>query len=209
MSYEACIFCKMATENINTTFLLQQLRQGSEQAFTLLYDQYSKPLYKNILYLVKDEDIAQELLQDLFLKIWEIRQTIKQEGSFKSFLYKVAENMVYMHFRKTAKDNNLIAQLVMSYVDYEAPSEDTFLSEQNYELLKQAIQNLSPQRKLIYILCKFKGKSYEEVSNELGISISTIRDHIVKGNKTVKQFFFHNKDIAIVFIASQLIILKK
>jgi RNA polymerase sigma factor (sigma-70 family) len=195
----------MSSDNENLILLLQQLRQGSEQAFTILYDKFSTPIYRNILHLVKNEDIAQELLQDLFLKIWEIRQNIKLEDSFKSFLYTVAGNMVYTHFRKTAKDNILIAQLVSSYVDYETAAEETFLSQQNLDLLKLAIEKLSPQRKQIYTLCKIEGKSYEEVSNELGISTSTIRDHIVKGNKTIKRFFLANTDIAILFIASQLI----
>jgi len=199
----------MTADDENLKLLLQQLQQGSEQAFTILYDQYSKPIYRNILRLVKDEDVAQELLQDLFLKVWEIRQTIKLEGSFKSFLYKVAGNMVYMYFRKTAKDNRLIEKLIISYVDYETNNEETIISEENLDLLQIAIGTLSPQRKQIYTLCKLEGKSYEEVSNQLGISTSTISDHIVKANKTVKQYFLLNKNMAVLFILGQLFIHNK
>ncbi|QHS55906.1 sigma-70 family RNA polymerase sigma factor [Mucilaginibacter sp. 14171R-50] len=199
----------MDLDNENLKLLIQQLQQGSERAFTVLYDQFSQPIYRNILRLVKDEDIAQELLQDLFLKIWEIRKNIKQEGSFKSFLNKVAENMVYMHFRKIAKDNRLIEKLVISYADYETNNEESNLSEENLDFLQIAIGTLPPQRKQIYTLCKLEGKSYEEVSNLLGISTSTISNQIVKANKTVKQHFLLNKNIIVLFILEQLLTHRK
>jgi len=195
----------MASDNENLKLLIQQLQTGSEKAFTAVYDKYSPQLYRNILRLVKDDEIAQELLQDLFLKIWERRQYIKIEGSFKSFLYKVAENLVYAHFRKIAKDNRLIAKLIISYDDFETNVEETIISRENHDFLKKAIENLSPQRKQIYTLCKLEGKSYEEVSNELGISTSTVRNQIVKANKSIKQYFTLNQDMVIVLLASEIL----
>jgi len=195
----------MNSDNENLKLLILQLQQGSEQAFTLLYDKYSKQLYRNILRLTKDEDVAEELLQDLFLKIWESRENINPEKSFKSFLYKVAENMVYAHIRKIAKDNRLIDKLVISYVDIDTNAEDLIISKENQDLLHKAIAHLPPQRKQVYMLCKLEGKSYEEVSSELGISTSTIRNQIVKANKAVKQYFVLNQDIAIILITSHIL----
>ena len=194
----------MTSDNENLKLLIKQLQQGSGQAFTLLYDKYSKQLYRNILRLVKDEDIAKELLQDLFLKIWESRGNINPEKSFKSFLYKVAENLVYGYFRKIAKDNRLIAKIVISYVDFDTNAEEAMISNENHGLLKKAIENLPPQRKQVFTLCKLDRKSYEEVSIELGISTATVSDHIVKANKAVKQYFIQNRDIAALFLLSQL-----
>jgi len=195
----------MDSDNENLKLLILQLQQGSDQAFTLLYDKYSKQLYRNILRLTKDENIAEELLQDLFLKIWESRENINPEKSFKSFLYKVAENLVYAHFRKIAKDNRLIAKLVIAYVDVDINAEDVIISKENQNLLNKAIENLPPQRKQVYMLCKLEGKTYEEVSNELGISTSTIRNQIVKANKAVRQYFISNQDIAIIVITAHLL----
>lgn len=189
----------------NLHFLIEQIKQGDQPAFTLLYDKFSRQIYRNILRLVKDDDIAQELLQDLFLKIWEIRQDIKAEGSFKSFLHRVAENIVYMHFRKTAKDARLVEKLIAAYVDYESDPEESAISEENLDLLQIAIGTLPPQRKQIYTLCKLEGKSYDEVSKLLGISTSTISDHIVKANKTVKQYFLLNKNTIVIFILGELL----
>ena len=193
----------MASDNEKFNLLVEQLQQGSELAFTRLYDQYSKQLYRNIFRLVKDEDIAKELLQDLFLKVWNIKDEIDPQKSFKSFLYKISENLVYMHFRKIAKDKRLIMQLIAMSVQFDNNAEEAMICQDDVKLLNKAIEKLSPQRKLIYTLCKLEGKSYEEVSSELGITTSTIRDHIVKANKTVKKYVYLNQDIAIILIASQ------
>jgi RNA polymerase sigma-70 factor (ECF subfamily) len=196
----------MTSDKENLNFLLQRLQQGSEHAFTVLYDKFSKPLYRNILRLVKDEDIAQELLQDLFLKIWDIRAKINPEKSFKSFLYKIAQNLVYTHFSKIAKNERLIAKLAISYAEYDDNVEEKLISKENHQQLKMAIDSLPPQRKLIYSLCKLDGKSYAEVSQELGISTDTVSSQIVKANKAVRMYFMVNKELALLFVASQVLI---
>jgi RNA polymerase sigma-19 factor, ECF subfamily len=195
----------MASESVNINLLVGQLRQGNEAAFTFLYDKYSNQLYRNICRLVKDEQVAQELLQDLFMTIWKDREKLNPEKSFKPYLYKVAENMVYAYFRQAAKNKRLIDRLILSAMEFDSNAEDTMIAKEDHHLLRKAIENLSPQRKQIYTLCKLEGKSYEEVSKELSISTSTIRDHIVKANKTVKQYFHSNQSLAIMAIATHLL----
>lgn len=195
----------MVVTEINPDNLIDQLQQGNGSAFSALYDMYSKPLYRNLLRLVKDEDVAQELLQDLFMKIWEIRERIEPEKSFKSFLYKIAENLAYAHFRQIAKNERLIAKLIISSVEFVTNAEDTIIVKENHALLQRAISSLSPQAKQVYTLCKLEGKSYEEVSQQLGISHKTISGHIVKANKDVKRFFLLNSETAVVLIVINLL----
>jgi RNA polymerase sigma-70 factor (ECF subfamily) len=196
----------MDLDTLKTELLVKQLRWGSELAFTPLYDLYSKQLYRNILRMVKDEDVAQELLQDLFLKIWESQSSIDPEKSFRSFLYKVAENLVYMHFRKLSKDKRLIERLILSANVFENNVEDGIISKETNNLLKQAIEHLSPQMKKVFTLCKLEGKSYEEVSKQLGITTSTVSNHIVKANKAVKRYFLNNQEVALFVIISNLLL---
>ncbi|MCO5946733.1 RNA polymerase sigma factor [Mucilaginibacter flavidus] len=91
-------------------------------------------------------------------------------------------------------------------MDYEINKEESILSEENLDFLQIAIGTLPPQRKQIYTLCKLEGKSYEEVSNLLGISTSTISNQIVKANKTVKQYFLLNKNVIVLFIVEQILL---
>jgi len=99
----------------------------------------------------------------------------------------------------------LVDNLIRRTVDFEPYAEEIMISRENHDLLQRAIENLPPQRKKIFALCKIEGKSYEEVSCELGISTSTIRDHIVKANKAVKLYFYQNQDMLILLITTQVL----
>lgn len=188
----------------DNTSLIKQLQKGNQLAFTNLYDQYSKQLYRNIIRLVKDEEIAKELLRDLFMKIWEIRENLDPDKSFKSFLYKVAENLVYGYFRKVAKNQRMIDRLIYVSTELDSNAEDKLITKESHALLNNAIENLSPQRKRIYKLCKFEGKSYKEVSDELGITTAAVNSQIILANKAIKQYFSLNQDIAVLLIVGEM-----
>lgn len=169
--------------------LLLQLKQGSEHAFEKIYTLYSARLYGNLLKLVKLEEEAKEILQDVFLKIWKEREHIDTEKSFRSYLFKIAENKVYDFFRKAARDKKKeVALMAIASPGYEL-AEEFLLTDQNAAILREAIESLPPQRQQVFRLCKLEGKSYKEVSELLGISTSTVSDHIVKATKSVREYF--------------------
>ncbi|EHQ25549.1 RNA polymerase sigma factor [Mucilaginibacter paludis] len=192
----------MSLDKTNITLLLNQLQQGSERAFAKIYDHCSRPLYRNILFLVKDEEVAQELLQELFLTVWTRREQIDPDKAFWPYLYMVARWLVLNHFQKVARDKRLIDHLIITTVDHVTNAEENMIDQETYELLMRAIEDLPPQRKQVFKLCKFEGKSYQEASEILGISTSTIRNQIVSANKSVKEFFLLNTDLAVFLIVS-------
>jgi RNA polymerase sigma-70 factor (family 1) len=182
--------------------LLIRLQQGDARAFEQIYRAYSPGLYGKLLRLLKSVPQTEEILQDVFLKIWEYRASIDIEKSFPAFLFKIAENKVYDFFRNVTRNRKLQAEFIeLCTIDYTALQE--FVEEDDKSiLLENAISMLSPQRQQVFRLCKMDGKSYKEVSELLGISQSTISDHIVKGTKSViSQLVSHKKellDLAIV-----------
>ena len=167
--------------------LLLSIKEGNREAFTQLYHRYSVRLYQNLLPLVKSPQIAEEIIQDLFVKVWEKRAGIQIQGSMVHYLFRIGENLVYDFFRHAAQDRKLKAQLSY-YMSTDDPIAEWYLDmEQKEELLGKAIEQLPPQRQRIFRLCKLEGKSYQEVSLQLGISISRINDHIVKAIKTIQK----------------------
>jgi RNA polymerase sigma-70 factor (ECF subfamily) len=173
--------------------ILAQLFLGNEHAFEEIYKQYSTRLYGNLLKFVKSDADAQEILQDVFLKIWNNRQHIDIERSFRSYIFKIAENQVYDFFRKAVRNKKMEASLMAaSSLEY-MHIEEMLLNKENTLLLEKAIDSLSPQRQQIFRLCKLEGKTYKEVSELLQISVSTISDHIVKGTKTIRIYFENNE----------------
>jgi RNA polymerase sigma-70 factor (family 1) len=187
-------------ELLNEKNLLLQLKLGESHAFDLIYKHYSPKIYRNILRLAKDEKLAEELLQDVFMKIWEKRETLDVEVSFKSYLFRIAHNLVMDMFRRAAFDKNLLAHLTAVSTELYSNTDEITDLKDTRALLQEAIDALPPQRKKIYLLCKFEGKSYDEVSELLNISSSTISDHIVKATKSVKKHL-SDKDYAIIMAA--------
>ena len=165
----------------------------SEADFEQMYRLYSPRLFRCVLKLVKSASQAEEILQEVFLKIWEYRSSIDPNKSFRSFLFKIAENKVYDFFRKVSRDKNMESQLVASgsanYTGIESWDQD----DETEVILQKAIEGLPPQRQQVLRLCKLERKSYQEVSAMLGISVSTISDHIVKGTKSIRDYFGGNR----------------
>ena len=170
--------------------LVLALQRGDEEAFETIYGLYSQRLFGRLLKLVKTEAQAQEILQDVFIKLWQYRHSLDPEKSFRSFLFKIAENKVYDFFRKAARDKvmeaNLISLSTTNYINIEEYTR----AEENLILLYKAIERLPPQRQQVFRLCKLEGRSYKEVSELLSISLSTISDHIVKATKAIKEYFY-------------------
>ncbi len=179
----------------NEKELLLLLKEGNEPAFENIYKLYSSRLYGNIYRMVKSESDAQEILQEVFVKIWKNREGIDPEKSFRSYLFRIAENKVYDFFRKVVRDKKMQARLLVVATEHYDHIEELVLRKENNDLLFKAINSLSPQRQQVFRLCKLEQKSYEEVSRKLGISTSTISDHIVKANKAVREYLFDNIEV--------------
>lgn len=180
--------------------LLLLLKSGDEAAFEKIYKLCSPRLFGNIYRMVKSESAAQEILQETFIKIWNNHSIIDPERSFRSYLFKIAENNVYDFFRKVARDKKIQAQLAAVATEHYDHIEELLLKKENALMLQKAIDSLPPQRQQVFRLCKLEGKSYDEVSGQLGISLSTISDHIVKANKAVREYLLENMDITIIII---------
>lgn len=188
----------MIIAETNEKDLLIQLVTGDEAAFRQIYFLYSGRLYGNILKLVKSRSVAEEILQEVFIKIWEHRKHIDVNQSFRSYLFRIAENKVCNFYIRASRDRALIKTLTGIISNNYSHVEEGIVSREQAAFLHHAINSLPPQRRQVFQLCKIEGKSYEEVSILLGISISTVSDHIVKANRYLKEYARKNKELIII-----------
>ena len=177
----------MYNEHSDEKYLITILNKGDDASFEALYRLYSKRLFGYLIRLVKSESIAADLLQDAFIKIWNNRQNIDPEKSFRSYLYRITENLVYDFFRKAARDKKLQAAIIESYDDSYNHVEESFCVAEVDHKLKEVIKLLPAKRRQVFQLIKIEERSYEEVSELLHISVSTINDHVVKATKSVRK----------------------
>lgn len=162
------------------------LKDGDEPAFVELYNRYKLRILGNLIKLLRSEDLALELSQDLFLKIWDTRKQLDPEKSFRSYIFRISENMVMDFFRRAARDKKLQAQMMVAQSELYSHIEENIIQAQESKRFEQAIALLPPQRKQVFTLCKLEGKSYQEVSELLGISTSTVSDHLLKATRFLK-----------------------
>ncbi|MBL7699278.1 MAG: sigma-70 family RNA polymerase sigma factor [Chitinophagaceae bacterium] len=177
----------MVNENIiDERAVLSRLAQGFEDAFEEIYRQYSARLYFKLLKIVKSKIFADEIMQDVFITVWEKRSNIDSSKCFQSYINCIAVNKCYDHFRKIARDKKMKKKFLNDNTLPLLESEPGATANRE-SAITTMIEKLPPKRRMIFKMCKIDGKTYEEVSSQLGISPSTISDHIVKANLFIKK----------------------
>jgi len=184
----------------NEQSVILRLQKGDSDAFRELYNQYHQPLYHYVLRFVKSPALAEDVLQDVFLKIWEIRSRIDPELSFKAYLYRISRNSVFKLLKKIAVDENLRTQVLKQFSQSVADADLKILWQQYEALLQAAINRLPPQRRKVFKLCREEGKSYEQVAEELGISRNTVKEHMVLAMKLIREHIDQYGDTSTYFI---------
>ena len=167
--------------------LFSRVKAGNKNAFEQLYRDHSGGIYYNLRRMTRDDQLAREILQDVFTKVWEKKEILKIDKPFQYYLFRMAQNSVTNFYRSIKRNKKMLENLQLLASEITHQPIESIKTEVEEELLLQAVDCLSPRRKKIFILCKLEGKSYEEAGKILGISVSTIGDHIVKGTKTIRQ----------------------
>lgn len=173
--------------------LLQRLKNSDHAAFELVYHAYKQRIIFNLLRVLKSRDLVEEVVQDLFLKVWNTREQIDLDKSFNAFLYTIAANMAKNVFRKAAYDKKIRSQLLPIEKHIYTHIEEEIESQEIQTTVNNLLNLLPPQRRIVFRLCKLEGKSYKEVSELLNISENTVGDHIKKANLTLKQYDKNSK----------------
>lgn len=167
-----------ADMNTLDAVLVERLHENEVAAFDTLYWKYHEVVYRNILKLVKETVVAEDILQEVFIKLWEKRQEIKASQSVAGWLFVISFNLSVNYSRKKLREQTFHQKLLSLDPGEETGVDRKALQEVQYHLLEQAIAELSPQRRRIVTLCKLEGKTYEEVANELNISRNTVKEHL-------------------------------
>jgi RNA polymerase sigma-70 factor (ECF subfamily) len=155
--------------------LVVKLRAGDVSAFDCLYWRYYQVVYRNILKLTKDPLVAEDILQEVFIRLWEKRQNINFEQPVVNWIFVISFNLSIDYTRKKLREQELHRKLLA--VSDAVPLNPS-VYEEYYQLLKRAIDQLSPQKQKVVKLCKLEGKTYEEAAAELQISRHTVKEYL-------------------------------
>lgn len=164
------------------------LRDGSYSAFEFIYHRYKTRIAGAMLRILKDPELVDDLLQELFVRLWERRSTIDPDQSIKAYLFRVADNLIYDCFRRIAKDRRAQERIFSLITDFGCETEERIFAQEERRVIEAAIALLPPKRRKVFVLCKLESKSYEEVSLLLNISVKTVNDHIYKANQFLRNY---------------------
>jgi RNA polymerase sigma-70 factor (family 1) len=177
--------------------VLAKMIQGDETAFTSIYRHYHPALYVYMLRFCRIPSLAEDLVHDVFLKVWEIKHRINPELSFAGYLYRIARNHVIKTIDKLATDRVLREQLFAELNEPVAEEQpEQLVRAKEYErLFQDALQHMPPQRLKVFRLCRQEGRSYDEVADLLGISRNAVKKHMVLGMRFIYDYVHRYGDI--------------
>ncbi|SFO99659.1 RNA polymerase sigma-70 factor, ECF subfamily [Chitinophaga sp. YR627] len=186
--------------------VLLRMMQGDESAFTKIYRHYHASLYVYLLRFCKVPSLAEDLVHDVFLKVWEIRDRINPELSFTGYLYRIARNHVIKTIDKLATDKNFRDQLFSQLDDVYAVQPEQQVRTKEYDrLFQEALVRMPPQRLNVFKLCRQEGKSYDEVALLLGISRNAVKKHMVLGMRFIYDYVHRHGDILLaIYLAGKI-----
>ncbi|WP_215226430.1 RNA polymerase sigma factor [Echinicola shivajiensis] len=177
----------LAQNNTENKWILG-LISGDEHAFRLFFDKYSKRIYGFAFKFLKLEDLAQDVTQEVFIKIWQERKKMAVIDDFEAYLFQIVRRKCIDNIRKISRNQKLLDQ-VKSKME---PSVNPFLEYDNMGFLEKIKENLSPQQKVVFELSRTKGLSYEDIAHELKISKNTVRNHMVEAIKVLRKLTEHS-----------------
>jgi RNA polymerase sigma-70 factor (family 1) len=178
---------------------IESLCKGDMLAFDKVYRFYSPKLFSFIFRMVKTKADAEEIMQEVFVKLWESRNKITDTAKFDAWLFTIAYNTTISLIRKKLKDKKFIDYLL----SIQSRSENTeTVSENNFDLLNYKlyamIDQLPPRQKEVLLLHKEHGFSYQQIADKLNISKNTVENHMVKALRFLRENF-GNSDFSALF----------
>jgi len=158
---------------------------GRENAFESLYQHYHIKIHHYILSLVKSPQLAEDLKQEVFLKLWEARGQLPEVTNFGAFLFTIARNHTINILKSATRSRAVLSEILRHSPP---PLFDSEILSRDYDrFIQKILQTLPPRTREIFHKCKEQGRTYEEVARELGISGNAVKRHMINSIKVLRE----------------------
>lgn len=173
-------------ENISDNLLVIRIKHDDKNAFRSLYDRYNKKIYFFSLKYLGNNAEAEELVQSVFINVWENRESLDQDNSVKSYIYKAAVNYIYNYLKKKA----IRARYIESEIGKEEILSNLTYEEVLYHDLERSISSivgsLPPQQQKIFKLSRYEGLTNKEIALKLDLSVRTVENQLYRILKIIR-----------------------
>ncbi|MGJ1434040.1 RNA polymerase sigma factor [Sphingobacterium spiritivorum] len=180
--------------------LLKSVIQGDRRAFAVLFDLYYQPLGSFVYKITESLEDTEEIVQDVFIKIWLRRSDLGEINSFKQYLFTMCKHQSLNHLRKNAKKAAMFLKMEDIYLNTATDDSEDQHIEQLRILIDTAVEQLPPQQKTIYLLSKTEQLKYKEIAERLHIAPETVKKHMFYASKAIRQYVKDHMDDIILLI---------
>jgi RNA polymerase sigma-70 factor (ECF subfamily) len=180
--------------NTQDAELVVKLLEDDVSAFDALYWKYHQAVYRNIFKFVKEPIATEDILQEVYARLWEKRKDINAGQSVAGWLFVISFNLSVDYVRKRLREHTFHKELYNLNLEGSSWEDNPRAYEEQYHLLEEAISQLSPKKQKIVTLCKLEGKTYDEVAEELKISRNTVKEHLSIAMTRINEYVQKNKE---------------
>lgn len=168
--------------------LLGLIATDDLKAFRVLYDSYLPQVYSYSYFLTRSGVQAEDLAQDIFVKIWTKRSELTKIEQFDAWLKVLVRNQAYNFLKKSAVEQYSLRKLYRSANQTAAPADEALEEKEYSRIYQQAINQLPPQQKKVYLLSRKDGLKHEEIAHNLGLSLNTVKNHMKAALFSIRTF---------------------
>jgi len=165
---------------INEKKIVESLKKGDFEAFDRLFWCYNQRLYHFALSIIKNNEDARDVVQEVFLRVWKNRENLDEQSSLQSFLFTISYNIIVDTMRKKVSDRNFRDYLQKNAIGKESQVEKEVEFNELRTIYNNAVEELPLERKKIYKLHRFENMKYEEIADQLELSVNTVRSQMYK-----------------------------
>ncbi|HUX59266.1 MAG TPA: RNA polymerase sigma-70 factor [Bacteroidales bacterium] len=180
--------------------LMKEIKADNMFAFDALYEKYCKRVYKFGYSILKSSEEAENLMQDVFLNLWENRHKVEKDSSVKSYVFTITYNSAISIIRKKARESDFIEYLKSVQEINVDPVDMVLEYNELTNKLDEIINALPKRQKEVYLLHKVEALKYNEIAERLNISVNTIENHMCRALKTIREKLGNYSLIAILFV---------
>jgi len=174
------------TNNIDDNLLVTRIRQNDKDAFKSLYSRYSKRIYFFSLKYLGNNVEAEELVQSVFINVWEKRESLDATNSVKSYIYKASVNYIYNYLKKRSIHARYIESQIHKDEIYSNHTDEQVLFNDLERSLNSVIGILPSQQQKIFQLNHYEGLSHKEIALKLDLSVRTVENQMYRAQKTIR-----------------------
>ncbi|OOQ57957.1 RNA polymerase sigma factor [Mucilaginibacter pedocola] len=160
--------------------------------FEEVFERYKQQVYNQVYAIAKSEYAAEELTQEIFIKIWLNKEALDGVSNIGGYIYTMARNYSLNYLRKAASESRLVDELARVAVSGHNNTESVIAASECKQLISTAVEHLSPQRQLVYKLSREEGLNYDEIADQLNLSRHTVKNHLLAALAFISNFLTKN-----------------